>query len=82
MKDEKLLKLMALDVNPDHYQNKGKDTWEMMIDIYGEKAFINFCQCNAFKYRMRAGRKAGADIETDIKKAMWYEDKIRELENN
>lgn len=67
------------DINPAHYRHASKEVWEMMVDIYGLEAFINFCELNAFKYRMRAGRKEGAAIETDINKAMWYEEKIKEL---
>lgn len=66
-------------INPDHYKaESGREVWEQMIDVYGLSKFIAFCEVNAFKYRMRAGKKSD-DIETDIKKALWYENKIKEL---
>jgi hypothetical protein len=47
--------------------------------VYGLDAYLNFAKLNAFKYRMRAGLKTGADVQTDINKALWYESKIKEL---
>jgi len=66
-------------INPGHYKGFTKEVWEMMVDIYGEEAFLNFCELNAFKYRMRAGKKEGASIEQDIKKAIWYENAMEEI---
>jgi hypothetical protein len=68
-------------VKPKHYKSEGKETWEMMIDIWGEEAFINFCELSAFKYRMRAGKKPGQPIMQELEKAIWYEEKITELRN-
>jgi len=51
----------------------------MMLDIWGPAAFIAYCEINAFKYRMRAGRKPNNPIEQDILKAQWYEDKASEI---
>ena len=66
------------EINPDHYKTCiGLEVWEMMLKAYGKEAFINFCLLNAFKYRMRAGKKG--DITTDIKKAEWYEKKAAEI---
>jgi len=65
--------------NPAHYKTQDKETWEMMVDIWGEDAFLTFCKLNAFKYRMRAGVKT-EDPTEDIKKAKWYEAKIKELD--
>lgn len=66
-------------IRPKHYQTYSKEVWEMMIDIWGEDAFITYCEINAFKYRMRAGEKEGQPAERDIDKAKWYEDKAKEL---
>lgn len=66
-------------VNPPHYKEGGKEVWEMMIDIWGVDAFITFCEINAFKYRMRLGKKPEQPIERDLSKAKWYENKAIEL---
>lgn len=66
-------------VNPAHYKSGEMEVWQMMIKVYGVEAYLNFAKLNAFKYRMRAGLKAGADVQTDINKALWYESKIKEL---
>jgi len=66
-------------INPDHYKQGDKEVWQMMIACFGEEAYINFCRLNAFKYRMRAGKKPTSDASEDIKKAEWYEKKMDEL---
>ena len=67
--------------HPSHYEGSHKETWQMMVDIWGDEAFISYCEINAFKYRMRAGKKEGSPTEEDIKKALWYENKAKELSN-
>ena len=62
-----------------HYQTPSKEVWQMMLDVFGKEKFIAFCEVNAFKYRMRAGKKDGNTAEQDIEKALWYENKIKEL---
>jgi len=69
-------------VTPNHYKQGPKEVWQMMIDIWGEEAFINFCELNAFKYRMRAGKKEGNTIEEELGKAEWYERKAEELKQD
>ena len=64
---------------PDHYKNSTIEVWEMMLKIWGKEKFIAFCEMNAFKYRMRAGDKDKETIKDDIRKAQWYENKIKEL---
>lgn len=66
-------------VRPPHYKRNTKETWQMMIDIWGEEAFITHCEMTAFKYRMRIGNKEGNDIHDEIGKAKWYEEKALEL---
>jgi hypothetical protein len=66
---------------PDHYKKGKMEVWEMMIEIWGKEAFIDFCEMNAFKYRMRLGNKPGEPIEEDLKKAQWYENKAEALKH-
>jgi hypothetical protein len=66
-------------IKPPHYDKGGKKVWQMMVDIWGEEAFIKFCEMNAFKYRMRLGEKPDQSIDDEIGKAKWYEDKAQEL---
>ena len=66
-------------IEPPHYKGQNGQLWQDMIKLYGVEAFINFAQLNAFKYRMRAGKKDGESAEEDIKKALWYEERIKEL---
>ena len=53
--------------HPQHYKTYDVET-------------ISFCKLNAFKYRMRAGHKDNA--EQDINKALWYENKLKELQSS
>lgn len=85
-KDKLLLDLQSLidinntptdPINPTHYN--GTQTLDRMIAVFGVDAVISFCEINAFKYRMRAGKKDGNPIEQDIEKALWYEGKANEL---
>lgn len=66
-------------INPEHYKSCHKETWEMMVDIWGVDRYISYCEMNAFKYRMRMGKKPTQPIERDIEKARWYEQKVEEL---
>tara|TARA_R110000764_G_scaffold90344_1_gene172558 strand:+ start:206 stop:439 length:234 start_codon:yes stop_codon:yes gene_type:complete len=68
-------------INPNHYKLGGKETFEMMIDIWGKDAFIKHCEMTSFKYRMRIGIKPDQPIERDLAKAKWYETKAKELRN-
>ena len=63
--------------HPQHYTTYDVETLDMMIRIWGIKETISFCKLNAFKYRMRAGHKDNA--QQDINKALWYENKMKEL---
>lgn len=66
-------------INPTHYKDGTKEVWEMMLDIWGKDKFIAYCEMNAFKYRMRLGKKPGQSIEQELQKAEWYESKVDEL---
>lgn len=72
------------DVNhPSHYNHGGMETIDKMIKLYGIEKVKAFCELNAFKYRDRAGYKGISDmtIVRDIRKALWYENKLNELNN-
>ena len=62
--------------------NRGKERLAKYLKyIYiGDEAVKGFCKCSAFKYRFRAGRKAGESAETDIQKAEWFESYLIEME--
>jgi hypothetical protein len=85
MKDEELAKAMLAEVkpydyiNPNHYKQSGKETFDMMVLIWGVDNAIAHCEMTAFKYRMRAGKKPNQPIQRDLDKAKWYEDKAKEL---
>lgn len=66
-------------INPQHYKKYSKETYQMMIDIWGKDAYIAHCEMSAFAYRMRAGDKPNQSAEQDLAKAKWYEDKAKEL---
>lgn len=66
-------------INPSHYRNGSKEAWEMMVDIWGKEAFIKHCEMTALKYRMRLGLKPDQPIERDLEKALWYENKAKEI---
>ena len=67
-------------VNPDHYKKSTSlECIEAMRIVFGDRAVVNFCLCNAWKYVWRWKNKNGQE---DLKKAMWYVDKGSELHNN
>lgn len=63
--------------SPAHYN--GTEVYDQMLCLFGKEAVANFCRLNAFKYRMRAGKKHGNSIEQDVSKAIWYEQRLSEL---
>ena len=62
--------------HPAHYQG-ANECIDVMVGMFGTQAVIDFCRCNAYKYRFRADMKNG---EEDIKKAEWYETKMLEMQ--
>ncbi len=50
---------------------------DMMVSIFGIEKVVTFCYINAFKYRMRLGKKD--DIDEDLKKEEWYLNKAKDL---
>ena len=68
-------------VNPDHYKQGGKETIDMMVDIWGAEAVSVHCEITAFKYMQRLGKKPDNPIKQDLDKALWYLNKAKELRN-
>lgn len=64
--------------SPKHYTSEKVECIDAMIETYGVEAVKHFCLCNAFKYHWRHELKNG---DEDIKKATWYMNKYKELEN-
>lgn len=62
--------------NPKHYCSGAHECIDIMEELFGIQAVIDFCKCNIFKYRFRATQKNG---DEDISKAEWYENKLIEL---
>lgn len=59
---------------PSYYESyNDKEVYQMMVDIWGEEKFIAFCEMNAFKYRMRMGKKPGESLEKEMSKVVVYE---------
>jgi len=52
--------------HPQHYQLPGGVE---VIDLIED---MSFCLGNALKYLLRAGKKPGVLMETDLMKAVWY----------
>jgi hypothetical protein len=67
--------------HPEHYSGE-HECIEVMRALFGYEAVKDFCRCNSFKYRFRAGRKEGETKQEDIKKAEWYEDYLINLCEN
>ena len=69
--------------HPSHYNHGGMETIDKMIKLYGIEKVKAFCELNAFKYRDRVGYKGSSNsaIARDIHKALWYENKLNELNN-
>ncbi|RZJ86865.1 MAG: DUF3310 domain-containing protein, partial [Hymenobacter sp.] len=57
----------------------GTEVFDQMLLLFGKEAVAAFCRLNAYKYRMRAGKKPGNSIEQDVSKALWYEERLTAL---
>ena len=63
-------KSITNNINPDHYKKEcSLECIESMELIFGEKAILDFCICNAWKYIWRWKNKNGVE---DLSKAEWY----------
>lgn len=56
--------------HPAHYNVGGIECIDIMENVFGRDAVMNFCLCNAFKYMFRCEHKQ--DKYEDIEKAVWY----------
>ena len=65
--------------SPTHYNTYSVETIDMMVRVFGKEKVADFCEINAFKYRMRMGTKPDNSIEQDLKKEQWYLNKAKEL---
>lgn len=63
--------------HPSHYATGKFECIDVMLETQGIEATKAFCKLNAFKYLYRADKKNGLQ---DIKKAIWYLNKLVELE--
>ena len=65
-------------INPDHYKSSTSlECIEAMEIVFGTRAVIDFCMCNAWKYIWRWKNKNGVE---DLNKAKWYIKKATELD--
>lgn len=62
--------------HPDRYKSGKYECIEVMADVFGKEAAKDFCKLNAFKYIWREKQK---NCVEDIKKAVWYLNKLIEL---
>lgn len=65
--------------HPEHYKTDKYECIDVMLDIFGPEATMNFCMCNAFKYVWRASKKNGQE---DVDKARWYLDKYTSIKED
>ena len=66
--------------HPEHYTAYPVEVIDMMVAIWGKEKVATYCEINAFKYRMRVGRKnTGNTTLQDFKKEEWYLNKAKEL---
>lgn len=63
--------------HPSHYDTGKFECIDVMVETQGVDSVKEFCLCNAFKYLYRCRRKNGLE---DVKKAVWYLNKLIELE--
>lgn len=61
--------------HPPHYNQGGMECIDEMILVFGKEAVMNFCICNAWKYRKRAMFKNGQeDIDKSDAYLRYYKD--------
>ena len=64
--------------HPQHYKQHQFESIDEMVIVFGVDSVIEFCKCNAWKYRGRAPFKG--TFEEDNAKADWYLNKAKELQ--
>lgn len=63
--------------HPDHYKTGKFEGIDVMLEIFGPQATMDFCLLNSFKYLYRCNAKGKKD--EDIAKARWCIDKYLEI---
>ncbi len=70
--------MMKDNVNhPSHYKTGKYECINVMEEVFGKEAVMNFCICNVFKYFYRSSRKNGIE---DLRKAQNYLNKYFEIQ--
>ena len=64
---------------PEHYASGKVECIDAMESIFGKEAVLSFAILNCYKYLWR--RKNKDNEEQDVKKALWYFDRHKELIN-
>ena len=64
---------------PQHYANGKVECIDAMEEVFGKERVMIFSLLNCYKYLWR--RKDKDNEEQDIRKALWYFDKYKELLN-
>jgi len=62
-----------------HYQDSFMESIYKIESIMGTYGALCFCEGNILKYRDRLGKKKGEDIQKELLKISWYENKSKEL---
>lgn len=65
--------------HPAHYTKGDIECIDALEVVLGHFGLADFCKGNAIKYIWRAGLKG--DAAEDYKKAIWYLNKLIEMEN-
>lgn len=65
--------------NAKHYSDNRINMVRMLDSIWGTETTMKFCEMNAFKYRMRLGKKDDPSLE--MSKIKWYEAMAKFLQN-
>lgn len=67
----------AIQIGGTHYKDMAMQPWDVMQAVLSKEEFIGFLRGNVIKYAMRAGRKPGAN--DDSQKAKHYAQKLAEV---
>lgn len=62
--------------HPARYAKDSVECIDAMRYLFGNKAVVNFCLCNIFKYLWRRNDKGG---QQDVDKAIWYFDEMKRI---
>ena len=66
--------------HPTHYNQYKFECIDEMVILFGVDAVIDFCKCNAWKYRERAPYKGNE--KQDNAKADWYLSMAKQLQES